>query len=292
MCELARRQIVNIVRRALREDIGDGDITTRSIVRRNRKGRGALLAKEKLIVCGLPIAKEVFSQLDRETCFVSDYHDGDRIPPNTIIARISARADALLSGERTALNFLGRLSGIATLTAQFVDSVRGTQAEIFDTRKTTPTMRILEKYAVSVGGGKNHRAGLYEAVLIKDNHKVLLGKSEDEIFRKIEHLRKRGTLKLPVEVEVSSVREAALAVRAGCEIIMLDNMSVNEIRNAVRAVRREAAKRRLANPVLEASGRITLKNVRQVARTGVDRISVGSLTHSPRAVDISFELCR
>jgi nicotinate-nucleotide pyrophosphorylase (carboxylating) len=291
MSELARRQVTDIVRRALREDVGDGDITTRSIVRRSRKARGVLLAKEELIICGLPIAQEVFRQLDRKTLFVSDYHDGDRIPVNTIIARISARADALLSGERTALNFLGRLSGIATLTAQFVDAVRGAHAEIFDTRKTTPTMRLLEKYAVSVGGGKNHRAGLYEAVLIKDNHKVLLGENEDKIFWKIEQLRRRGILKLPVEVEVSSVREAVLAVRAGCEIIMLDNMSVSQIREAVRLARREAAKMQSANPVLEASGRVTPKNVRQIAQTGVDRVSIGSLTHSSRAVDMSFELC-
>jgi nicotinate-nucleotide pyrophosphorylase (carboxylating) len=152
-------------------------------------------------------------------------------------------------------------------------------------------MRLLEKYAVSVGGGKNHRAGLYEAVLIKDNHKVLLGKNENEIFRKIEQLRRRGILKPPVEVEVSSVRETVLAVRTKCEVVMLDNMSVSQMREAVRLARREAAKMRSASPLLEASGRVTLKNVRQVAQTGVDRISVGSLTHSSRAVDISFELC-
>ena len=291
MSELARWQVTDIVRSALREDIGSGDITTRSIVRRSRKARGVLLAKEELIICGLPIAQEVFRQLDRRTLFVSDYRDGDRVPVNSIIARVSARADALLSGERTALNFLGRLSGIATLTAQFVDAVRGAHAEIFDTRKTTPTMRLLEKYAVSVGGGKNHRAGLYEAVLIKDNHKVLLGKNENEIFRKIEQLRRRGILKPPVEVEVSSVRETVLAVRTKCEVVMLDNMSVSQMREAVRLARREAAKMRSASPLLEASGRVTLKNVRQVAQTGVDRISVGSLTHSSRAVDISFELC-
>lgn len=291
MSELARWQVTDIVRSALREDIGSGDITTRSIVRRSRKARGVLLAKEELIICGLPIAQEVFRQLDRRTLFVSDYRDGDRVPVNSIIARVSARADALLSGERTALNFLGRLSGIATLTAQFVDAVRGAHAEIFDTRKTTPTMRLLEKYAVSVGGGKNHRAGLYEAVLIKDNHKVLLGKNENEIFRKIEQLRRRGILKPPVEVEVSSVRETVLAVRTRCEVVMLDNMSVSQMREAVRLARREAAKMRSESPLLEASGRVTLKNVRQVAQTGVDRISVGSLTHSSRAVDISFELC-
>ena len=291
MSELARWQVTDIVRSALREDIGSGDITTRSIVRRSRKARGVLLAKEELIICGLPIAQEVFRQLDRRTLFVSDYRDGDRVPVNSIIARVSARADALLSGERTALNFLGRLSGIATLTAQFVDAVRGAHAEIFDTRKTTPTMRLLEKYAVSVGGGKNHRAGLYEAVLIKDNHKVLLGKNEDEIFRKIARLRECGILKPPVEVEVSSVRETVLAVRTRCEVVMLDNMSVSQMREAVRLARREAAKMRSESPLLEASGRVTLKNVRQVAQTGVDRISVGSLTHSSRAVDISFELC-
>lgn len=291
MCKLARRQVVDIVRKALKEDIGAGDITTRAIVSRERKARGILLAKEDLIICGLPVAEEVFRRLDKETRFVSNYHDGDRVKATTIIAHIRGRAGALLSGERTALNFLGRLCGTATLTAQFVDAVRGTQTEIFDTRKTTPSMRFLEKYAVCVGGGRNHRAGLDEAVLIKDNHKVLLGKSEAEIFRKIAQLRRRGILKLPVEVEVSSVREAVLAVRTGCEIVMLDNMSVSQMREAVRAVRREAAKMQLANPVLEASGRVTLKNVRQIAQTGVDRVSIGSLTHSSRARDISFELC-
>jgi nicotinate-nucleotide pyrophosphorylase (carboxylating) len=290
MRKLARREVVDIVRRAIREDIGDGDITTQALVNPQRIARGVFLAKEDLVICGLAVVEEVFRQLDRNIRFVSDYRDGDRVGAKTVIARVRACARALLSGERTALNFLCRLCGIATLTAQFVDAVRSTQSQILDTRKTTPTMRSLEKYAVSVGGGKNHRAGLHDAVLIKDNHKVLLGRSEDEVFRKIERLRRDRVLKTPVEVEVSSVREAALAVRAGCKIIMLDNMSVSEMKSAVAAARREAGKLGLPNPLLEASGRVALKNVRQIAKTGVDRISIGSLTHSARAVDISFEL--
>ncbi|MFH1421281.1 MAG: carboxylating nicotinate-nucleotide diphosphorylase [Planctomycetota bacterium] len=287
---LPTSKVKDIVNRALKEDIGKGDITTLGTINCDKKKHGVFIAKEKLILCGIGVVEEVFRQIDTGIHFVTNFSDGDKISSKTEIAQATGKAASLLIAERTALNFLCRLSGIATTTSQFVRAACGTKAKILDTRKTTPTMRFLEKYAVHTGGGTNHRAGLYDQVLIKDNHKRLMGKDNGKIFKKIGQLRKQAVLKTPVEVEVATVEESILAVRAGCEIIMLDNMSVSQMKKSVAAIRREAVSLNLPAPLIEASGRISLENVKQAAETGVDRISIGSLTHSSRAVDISFEI--
>ena len=264
------------INRALEEDIGSGDVTTDSIVPAGASLRGRIIAKQNGSVAGLAVAKEVFRTLNREIVFESKVEDGAQVKRGMVLAELNGDARALLTGERTALNFLGRMSGIATLTRQFVDEVAGTGAIILDTRKTAPGLRSLDKLAVRLGGGQNHRNGLFDMVLIKDNHIDFAG----SITAAVERVRTGGT-GLPIEVETRTLENVREALQLGVERILLDNMSPETMREAVKIANG------LAN--LEASGNVTLQNVLEVAQTGVDYISVGALTHSPRVFDVSLE---
>jgi nicotinate-nucleotide pyrophosphorylase (carboxylating) len=265
-----------IVAAALAEDVGDGDVTTEATVSPDAVGTATLLVKEAGVVCGLDVAERVFRTLDPDIVFERLVEDGHVATGRTEVARVTGTERAILTGERTALNFLGRLSGVATLTRRYVDAVAGTGASILDTRKTTPGLRLLEKLAVACGGGRNHRAGLYDAVLIKDNHLRAAGSVADAVAGA------RELTDLPVEVECDTLEQVSEALAAGVDAILLDNMTPAELREAVALVAGRAR--------LEASGGITLDTVREVAETGVDEISVGALTHSARSLDVSLEL--
>jgi nicotinate-nucleotide pyrophosphorylase (carboxylating) len=265
----------------LQEDMGRGDITTQSTLMRSQSAKGRFIAKEAMIVCGLEAAESVFSTLDSQQQIEAFVSDGDEVEAGKVIARTTGFADVLLAGERLALNLMQRLSGIATLTREFVRAVEGTQAQIVDTRKTTPGLRMLEKYAVLTGGARNHRFGLDDGVLIKDNHIALAGGVATAVGRArkaVGHLHK-------VEVEVSKESDLREAIEAGADIIMLDNRTPEETRQLV-----ELARRLAPQVLLESSGGITLETVRAYAEAGVDLISVGAITHSARAMDISFKI--
>lgn len=268
--------ISHCIKLALEEDIGSGDVTTGSIVPADASLRGRIVAKQEGVVAGLQVANEVFRALSRDITFDAKVSDGSRVTRGTVLADVSGDARALLTGERTALNFLGRMSGIATLTRQFVDRVAATNAVILDTRKTAPGLRTLDKLAVRLGGGQNHRTGLFDMVLIKDNHIDFAG----SITAAVERVRASGTA-LAIEVETRTLDNVREALQLGVERILLDNMSPETMRGAV-----EMAKGRAK---LEASGNVTLENVFEVALSGVDYISVGALTHSPRVFDVSLE---
>lgn len=273
---LQDKNVVQLLRRALEEDIGPGDVTTEWIIPAEQRSRAIILAKAAGVIAGLDIAKEVFRMLDERVLFTPLIADGDAVKPRDLVARLEGPTRAILTGERVALNFLQRLSGIATLTRAFVDAIAGTGATILDTRKTTPGLRALEKYAVRVGGGANHRTGLYDMVLIKDNHIQAAG-SISEAVRKVRERNRAGLL---IEVETRNLDEVREALALGVDRIMLDNMSYDLMRQAVALVGGRIP--------LEASGNVTLENVRQVAETGVDYISSGSLTHSAKALDLSL----
>lgn len=265
----------------LNEDIGRGDITTQSTVMRSQSAKGRFIAKEPMVVCGLEAAEAVFSTLDSQQQIEAFVSDGDEVEAGKVIARTTGFADVLLAGERLALNLMQRLSGVATLTRQFAQAVEGTRAQIVDTRKTTPGLRMLEKYAVTTGGGRNHRFGLDDGVLIKDNHIALAG----GVATAVERARKAVGHLHKVEVEVSRERDLRDAIEAGADIILLDNQTPEETRRLV-----EVARALKPDVLLESSGGITLETVRGYAEAGVDLISVGALTHSARAVDISFKI--
>jgi nicotinate-nucleotide pyrophosphorylase (carboxylating) len=273
---LAPESYRDLVRRALAEDIGSGDVTSMATVDGGRQARGVLLAKSRCVIAGLDVASEAFRQLDPDVSIRVHHGDGTTCEPGTEIAEINGRAAALLTAERTALNFMQRLTGIATLTRQFVDAAAG-RITILDTRKTTPLLRALEKYAVRAGGGVNHRFGLSDGVLIKDNHVRLAG----GVCNAVERMRKAGT-GLPIEVEAQSLSEVADAVRAGADIVLLDNLSTPEIVEAVRLCRGRAK--------TEISGGVTLARIPELAATGADFVSIGALTHSAPAADLSFEI--
>lgn len=265
-----------LVRRALAEDFGWGDVTTETIIDRDQKARGLLVAKSPCVLAGLEIASEAFRQLDPGVVVTYRHTDGDRCEPGTIVAEYRGRAAALLTAERTALNFLQRLSGIATLTRQFVDVAAG-RITVLDTRKTTPLLRALEKYAVRAGGGVNHRSGLDEGILIKDNHIRLAGGVGGAVTR-----MRKANREMPTEVEAQSLEQVDEALHAGAEIILLDNMSMVDIAEAVRRCR-GAAK-------TEISGGVTLARMPELAATGADYVSIGALTHSAPAADLSLEI--
>lgn len=271
------KNIENLIQMALHEDIGDGDITTESIIGSNQKAKAIILAKQDGIIAGLPLAKIVFVELDKKITFKTLVKDGSKVKKGTKIAEISGNARAIVSGERLALNLLQRLSGIATLTSQFVAKTKGTKAKILDTRKTMPLWRGADKYAVLAGGGANHRFGLYDAILIKDNHLMFASIAEC--------VSKCRNSNLKIEVEVKNIAEVKEAINAGADRILLDNMSVKTLRDAVKLCKK-------AKIDTEASGGITLDNVCEVAKTGVDYISIGALTHSPKALDISLEIIK
>jgi nicotinate-nucleotide pyrophosphorylase (carboxylating) len=266
----------------LAEDLGRGDITTQSTVPPEIRGTGRFLAKENLVVCGLEVAEAVFAHLDPESPEIEEvFNDGDEVEAGTVFATLKGYADVLLAGERVALNLIQRMSGVATLTRQFVKAVEGTKAKIVDTRKTTPGLRMLEKYAVTVGGGKNHRLGLDDGVLIKDNHIALAGGVKAAVRaakEKVGHLHK-------VEVEISNWAQLREAIEAGADIVMLDNQTPEEAAKLV-----EMSHSLNPTVLIEASGNMSLETVRGYAEAGVDLISVGKITHSARAVDISFKI--
>ncbi|MGH9833592.1 MAG: carboxylating nicotinate-nucleotide diphosphorylase [Blastocatellia bacterium] len=274
----------DVVHRALNEDLGRGDITSRATVRSGVQARGSFIAKQDLVLAGLEIADLVFGWFDEYIQIESTGADGDEIKADRAFARVAGDAQMLLAAERTALNFLQRLSGIATITRKYVEAVAGTKAKIVDTRKTTPGLRLLEKYAVSVGGGSNHRLGLDDGVLIKDNHLAMAGSIAEAVRRAREstgHLHK-------IEVEVATLDQVKVALDAKADILLLDNMTPELVRQAAQMVsERERDDRRT---LLEASGGINLSNVREYAEAGVDLISIGALTHSAPAVDISFKV--
>ena len=268
--------ISDYIKRALEEDIGPGDVTTDNIVPADALLRGRIVAKQDGIVAGLEVAQEVMLALSDRITFVPKTTDGSKVTRGTVLAEVEGPARALLTAERTALNFLGRMSGIATLTRQFVDAVSTTTATILDTRKTAPGLRLTDKLAVRLGGGENHRTGLFDMVLIKDNHIDFAG----SITAAVERVRASKT-KLELEVETRLLDDVREALRLGVSRILLDNMSLETMREAV-AICEGRAK-------LEASGNVTLTNVLEVAETGVDYISVGALTHSPPVFDVSLE---
>ena len=268
----------DLIRRALAEDIGAGDVTTRATIRPDVRGRGVLVAKAAMVVAGLDVARAVFAQAAGApgVAFTALVADGDRVSAGDVLARVEGPAAALLAAERTALNLLQRLSGIATSTRAYVDAAAG-RITILDTRKTTPTLRALEKYAVRAGGGTNHRFGLFDLILIKDNHVRLAGGIAPAIA-----MARASSPGLPVEVETQTVAEAAEAAEAGADVILLDNLSTAEIRRAVALVAGRAK--------TEVSGGVTLDRIPELARTGADFVSIGALTHSVQAADISLEI--
>jgi len=264
------------IQRALAEDIGPGDVTTNSIVPPEAMMRGHILAKQEGVIAGLDVAQAVYHAVDPEVKFYPQVEESAWVRRGQILAIVHGRAHSLLTAERTALNFLGRMSGIATLTRRFVETVSGTKAVILDTRKTAPGLRILDKLAVRRGGGQNHRFGLYDMILIKDNHIDFVGSITEAVTR-----ARAGAPGLPVEVEARTLEDVREALELGIDRILLDNMSLEMMCEAVRLV--------AGRVKLEASGNITLENVRAVAETGVDFISCGALTHSVRVFDLSFD---
>jgi len=271
-------KIDSIIKNALNEDVGSGDITTDTISPPDAKCEAQIIAKEKGIIAGIPIAKRVFQKLDPEVSFSQNSNDGDRVTPGQEILRIKATVRAVLTGERLALNLLQRMSGIATATSLYVDAVKGSQTKILDTRKTAPGLRVLDKYAVLAGGAQNHRFGLYDLVLIKDNHINFAG----GISNAVEIVRSKYQNKFKIEVETSTLDEVKEALSSGADIIMLDNMNISMMKEAVKMINKKA--------LTEASGGITLSTITDIAETGVDYISVGAITHSSPALDISLSM--
>jgi nicotinate-nucleotide pyrophosphorylase (carboxylating) len=269
-------EVLQNIRLALEEDIRSGDVTTDSIVPSDASLRGRIIAKQGGVVAGLQVAEGVWHELNDAVVFTQKVSEGAKVENKTVVAEVNGPARALLTGERTALNFLGRMSGIATLTRQFVDAVSTTRAIILDTRKTAPGLRFVDKLAVRTGGGQNHRAGLFDMVLIKDNHIDFAG----SITAAVTKVRKAG-MSFEIEVEARTLEHVREALALGVERILLDNMSLDTMREAVQTVHGRAK--------LEASGNVSLENVLEVARTGVHFISVGALTHSPRVFDVSLE---
>ena len=280
--QLSQGQIDNIIDLALAEDISHGDVTSEALIPPDLQGKASIITKEQGIVVGGEVAERVFLKVDPSLEVEVLIKDGAKVQPGDTIAIISGSVISILKAERVALNFLQRLSGVASQTVQYIAKTQGLKVNITDTRKTTPGLRLLEKYAVRMGGGQNHRYHLGDGILIKDNHLVALralGMSLKDIVAKAKQNAPKG---LKVEVEVNTVQEAQDAVEAGADIIMLDNMSPDEMRRVVSLVPSEVK--------IEASGGITLANVRAVVMAGVDVISIGALTHSPKALDISLEL--
>ncbi|GAB4389197.1 MAG: carboxylating nicotinate-nucleotide diphosphorylase [Thermodesulfovibrionales bacterium] len=270
--------VTRLIAAALEEDLGAGDMTSSLTVPEDQESTAVIMAKGSFVVAGLPVAREVLRMVDEAASFEAAAPEGSWVRRGAVVARLSGRTRSLLAAERVMLNFLQRLSGVATLTRKFVKEAEGTGARVLDTRKTTPGMRFLEKYAVRAGGGSNHRLGLYDAILIKENHIAAaggLGKAVALARAGAPHLCK-------VEVEVEDMAEFREALRAGADVIMLDNMPLDEIRDAARLARGKA--------LVEVSGNVTLRGVRELALAGVDLISVGALTHSAPAADMSMKI--
>ena len=297
MCpKISENQIEEIIDRALAEDLGKADVTTEALIPGDQQGSGFIVINKAGILAGIEVAKQVFHRVDPNLKVDVLLEDGSRVKPGSKVAEVAGNIASILKAERVALNFLQRLSGIASETNRYVESIEGLPVRIMDTRKTTPGLRSLEKYAVRVGGGKNHRMNLGDGILIKDNHlaalrsqglniKEIIAKARQNAPLSLRGAKRRSNLQarqIQVEVEVRTVPEALEAIEAGADIIMLDNMNLEDMREAVKSI--------CGRALIEASGGITLDNVRAVAETGVDFISIGALTHSARALDISLEL--
>jgi nicotinate-nucleotide pyrophosphorylase (carboxylating) len=279
------KQFDEIIDRALEEDLGQGgDVTTDALINNEWQGKADFLIKSEGILAGIEIARRVFLKVDHEVDVRIIMQDGNKIKPGDVVASVSGKLASILKSERTALNFLQRLSGIASETARYVAAVEGLPVKILDTRKTTPGLRCLEKYAVKLGGGQNHRMSLGDGILIKDNHLEALYDHGFRLKEVVVKARRNSLKELRVEVETKTIEEVTQAVKAGPDIIMLDNMSVETMRQAVKIIKGSA--------LVEASGNINLNNVRVVAETGVDFISVGALTHSVKSLDISLEFIK
>ena len=271
--------VIDFLNRALEEDIGPGDITTSLLIPEDHESKALYIAKENFVLAGLPFVREVFRILDSSTDFKVFFHEGSPIKKGDILAKVSGKTQVILKGERVSLNILQKLSGIATLTSMYVTMIKGLKARIVDTRKTTPCQRFMEKYAVRTGGGDNHRFGLFDGILIKDNHIEAIGNIRETV-----KLAKTGHHLLKIEVEVENLNDLHEAIDAGADVIMLDNMLLSDIQKAVKIS--------AGRVILEASGGIKMENVREIAEAGVDLISVGALTHSAKSVDISLKIVR
>ncbi|MEW6001920.1 MAG: carboxylating nicotinate-nucleotide diphosphorylase [Nitrospirota bacterium] len=273
------RSVVDFISRALEEDIGPGDLTTLFLISEDSESRALYIAKGNSVLAGLPFVKEVFRILDPSSNIKVFYNEGARIKKGDVLAEVYGKTRSILSGERVSLNILQRLCGIATLTNMYVEKVKGLKAKIVDTRKTTACQRFMEKYAVRIGGGENHRFGLFDGILIKDNHIESVGSIKEAIrlAKKSHHLSK-------IEVEVENLHDLNEAIDAGADVVMLDNMSIDDMKEAVKVAN--------GRVMLEASGNIKIENVRAIAETGVDLISVGAITHSPMAADISLKIVK
>jgi nicotinate-nucleotide pyrophosphorylase (carboxylating) len=270
--------IEKLIEDALWEDLGPGDVTSESVIPEEASATAEIIAKQDLVLAGILVVREVFRKLDPWVQFTPLAHDGAKVQSGTIIAQVAGKTRALLAGERVALNILQHLSGIATLTLKYREALKGQRAEILDTRKTLPGLRALEKYAVRMGGGRNHRAGLYDGILIKDNHIAAAG----GIIKAMANIRTKAQPLLKIEVEVKSLDEVREAMAAGATMIMLDNMPPHLMKQAVHIV--------AGKVLVEASGNVTLENLKTIAETGVDFISSGSITHSAPAADISMKI--
>lgn len=281
-----RRSHLHIIRGALFEDIGKQDITTELIIPKDKNIKAVLLAKEECIICGLEIAGHVFRVIDKDIKFSPLVKEGQKIKRGAVVAKLKGKAGSILSAERVCLNLLGLLSGVATKTRSYVDKIKPYKVKIIDTRKTLPGLRELQKYAVRVGGGFNHRMALDEMILVKDNHLKVMGEEFWNIgFRQI-----KKTSHFEIEIEVKTLKEFKRALKLKPDIIMLDNMSLKDMKKATQLRNNLSANNKDPIPKLEASGGITLKNVRQIAKTGVDMISIGALTHSVKSPDLSLEV--
>ena len=275
-------QIEELIEKSLDEDMPGGDITTDSLIKPHKKGKASFIAKSNGILAGIEIARLVFLKVDPFLKFSVFLQDGRPIKPGDVLATVQGNVASILKAERTSLNFLQHLSGIATSTAQYVEAVKGLPVKILDTRKTVPGFRVLEKYAVSMGGGQNHRLNLSDMVLIKDNHIAILRQQGFSIKDIVNQARAGVSRNIRIEIETTNPQDALEAARAGADIVMLDNMDLDSMREAVKLVNHQA--------ILEASGGVNLNTVRAIAGTGVDWISVGAVTHSAKALDISLEL--
>jgi len=276
----------DLVRAALREDLGDGDVTSRTVLPSGLVVSAVMIAKERGVIAGMPVAREVYRQVDTSVVFQPLRADGSTVAPGDRLAAVRGPATSILAGERTALNFLQQLSGVATLASRFAEVAARHGVTIKDTRKTTPGWRALQKYAVRAGGGANHREGLFDQILIKDNHLKCLSGGRTEAVRAAVRTAKEAEPAFAVEVETETLEEALVAAEAGADIVMLDNMTPDAVRKAVTEIRAAGA----GKPVIEVSGRASLETLEEYAKAGPDWISVGMLTHSAKALDISLEL--
>lgn len=275
-------QVEQLIRQALAEDLRWGDATTEALISETQQGKASIIVKASGVIAGIEIAKQVFLKVDHRLKMDILIKDGAEVKSGDVIARIEGKTSSILKAERVALNFLQHLSGIASETARYVEAVKGLPVQITDTRKTTPGLRILQKHAVQIGGGKNHRMHLGDGILIKDTHLAALSNEGLSIKEIVARARQNASPKTKIEIEVKTTKEAAEAADAGADIIMLDNMNLEDMRQAVKLIKDRA--------LIEASGGINLERVRAVAETGVDFISIGALTHSSKALDISLEL--